>query len=76
MDDTPYQAGAAEVFGQNMDVQQYLQPGDGRKRADGGLNAGQTLVEGELHGLHANDGPAGSVVQHHPAGVLAAGRSL
>lgn len=52
-----------------------LQPQDNREGRDRRWDAGQALVEGELHRLHPDDGPAGTIVQHHPAGVSgAAGR--
>lgn len=54
----------------------HLQPPDNRKWCDWCWDAGQTLVEGELHGLHADDGPTGTVVQHHPAWVSGAARGL
>ena len=54
----------------------HLQPHDNRKRTDWRLDTGQTLVKGEFHHLHSDDGPTGSVVQHHSAGVPDAGGSL
>lgn len=58
-----------------QDRQPHLQRRHHRKGRDGRGDAGRALIEGELHRLHPDDGPAGTVVQHHPASVSgAAGR--
>lgn len=61
---------------QVQNLQPHLQPPDHRKGRDWCGDAGQTLVEGELHCLHPDDGPARAVVQHHPAGVSGAAAGL
>lgn len=54
----------------------HLQPCDNRKRSDWSLDAGHPLIKGELHHFHPDDGPTGSIVQYHPAGVSDAAGGL
>lgn len=68
--------GASRVPGQAAHSAVHLQRADEGHWSDRLPGTGQAGAEGELHRLGANDGPARTVVEQRPVGLLGAEGSL